>query len=348
LVLASAAGWLYGCGVQGTPHPPRLERPAKINNLTGMQIGQSLEIHLTLPQLTTDGERLTKPLEVEILRAIAPQGTGLTKLPEPEVWMHLTHEEWLPHAQGNEISYSAHLTEREFHDWRGHTLVVGVRTLTRGFHHRALDSDISNLVDVPVFDVSGPVESVKCVTTEKTVEVQFSPPARTLSDAPVQDLAGFRIYRSSTGRAGTFDLLGETATPPYRDAQFEFGETYYYQIRAVFGEPGHLAMSEASPAVKVMPHDVFPPSPPQGLSSIYSGGAVELVWTANTESDLAGYNVYRLDNQTAMRVNKELVRTPIFRDASAEPGKTLTYYVTAVDLSGNESKASKHEDVDTK
>ena len=89
-------------------------------------------------------------------------------------------------------------------------------------------------------------------------------------------------------------------------------------------------------------------TPPQGLSSIYSAGAVELVWTANTEADLAGYNVYRLENQTAQRVNKELLRTPIFRDATAAPGKTLTYYVTAVDLAGNESKASNKEEVETK
>lgn len=313
-----------------------------------MQVGQSLEVHFTLPQLTTDGERLTKPLEVEILRALVPQGNGLSKLPEPEVWMHLIHDEWLPYAQGNDVSYSAHLTEREFHDWRRQTLVVGVRTLTRGFRHRVIDSDPSNLVDVPIFDVSGPVESIKCVTTEKAVEIQFSPPTKTLSGEPIHDLTGYRIYRSSTGRAGSFELQGETASSPYRDTQFEFGQAYYYQIRAVFGKLGHLAMSDASAAVKVMPRDVFPPVPPQGLSSIYSGGAVELVWTANTEADLAGYNVYRLEDQTARRVNKELVRTPIFRDTSAEPGKTLTYYVTAVDLSGNESKPSKHEDVETK
>jgi fibronectin type 3 domain-containing protein len=84
------------------------------------------------------------------------------------------------------------------------------------------------------------------------------------------------------------------------------------------------------------------------LSSIYAAGVVELVWTANTEADLAGYNVYRLENQTAGRVNKELVHTPIFRDTSAPPGMTLTYYVTAVDLSGNESKPSKREEVETK
>ena len=75
---------------------------------------------------------------------------------------------------------------------------------------------------------------------------------------------------------------------------------------------------------------------------------MELVWTANTEADLAGYNVYRLDNQTAQRMNNELLRTPIFRDTAAPPGVTLTYYVTAVDRSGNESKASEREEVETK
>ena len=107
LVLASAAGWLLGCGVQGIPHPPRLERPEKITNLTAVQVGQSLELHFSLPQHTTEGERLTKPLEIEILRAVAPPGTGLSKLPEPEVWTHLMHEEWLPFAKDNNVSYSA-------------------------------------------------------------------------------------------------------------------------------------------------------------------------------------------------------------------------------------------------
>ena len=348
LILASAAGWLYGCGVQGTPHPPRVELPAKVTNLTAEQIGQNVEINFTLPKQTTDGQRLTNPLEIEILRAVAPQGPGLAKLPEPEVWIHLVHNEWLPYAQDDNVSYSAHLTEQEFHDWRGQTLVVGVRTLTRGFRHRALNSDASNLVDVPILDVSEAMAGPKLVTTEKAVELQFSTPTTTLSGAPLTDFAGFRVYRSLTGKPGSFEMLADVSGPTFSDSHFEFGQTYYYQVRATFGKPGHLAMSDPSQAVKITPRDTFPPTPPQGLSSIYSAGAVELVWTANTESDLAGYNVYRLDDQTAQRVNKELVRTPIFRDVAATAGKTLTYYVTAVDLSGNESKASKHEDVETK
>ena len=348
LVLASAAGSLFGCGVQGIPHPPRLEVPEKITDLSVAQIGQSLEIHFTFPQQTADGQRITNPLEIEILRALAPPSAGLSKLPEPEIWTRLIRSEWLPYAQGNNVSYSAHLTEREFHDWRGQTLAVAVRTLTRGYRHRAIESEPSNFVDVPIFDVSEPVGNMKCVVTEKAVEVQFSPPTRTLSGELIHDLAGYQIYRSATGKVGSYEMVGETASSPFRDGKFEFGKEYYYQVRVVFGKPGHLAMSDASPALKITPRDVFPPGPPQGLQSIYSAGAVELVWTANTEADLAGYNVYRMDGETAQRVNKELLRTPIFRDTSAAPGKTLTYYVTAVDLSGNESKPSEREEVETK
>lgn len=348
LTLASSAAWMFGCGVQGTPRPPRVERPAKITNLTAMQVGQDLQIQFTLPQLTTEGERLTRPLEIEILRALAPSGAGLSRLPEPEVWTLLTRQEWSPHAKDNVVSYSQHLTGREYHDWQGQTLVVAVRTLTRGFRHRPIESDSSNRVDVGIYDVSAAVENVKGVLTEKAVELEFSPPARTLSGGPAQDLAGYRIYRSSSGETGPFELLGEAPAPPFRDTHFEFGKTYFYQVSAVFGAPAHPALSEASSPVKVVARDIFPPAAPQGLEGLYSAGAVELVWTANTETDLAGYNVYRLDGQPARKLNKEPVRTPQFRDSSAEPGKAYTYYVTALDQSGNESLPSPKTEVETK
>ncbi len=348
LVVAAAVGGLVACGVQGPPHPPRLERPARITNLSVVQVGQTLEFHFRVPQQTVEGERLTKPLEVEILRGVAPQGAGLSKLLEPQVWMRLTRNEWLPYARGDEVFYAAHLTNEEFRTGRGQSLVLAVRTLTRGFQHRPLESDPSNLVDVPVFDVSEPVGGISFLTTEKAVEVHFPPPARMLSGEPLRGLTGYRIYRNQTGERGSFLMIGETAASPYRDTQFEFGRAYFYQVRAVFGDPAHAAMSDASPPAKVVPRDVFPPAPPQVLTGIYAAGGVELLWTANSESDLAGYNVYRLDQPAPPRLNQDLLRTPIFRDTHAEPGKTLTYYVTAADLAGNESQPSEKVEVETK
>jgi hypothetical protein len=348
LIVASAAGWLYGCGVQGPPRPPRLERPAAIADFSVVQVGQALEIRFSIPRQTSAGERLTKPLEVEILRGVEPPGTGLSKLPEPEVWITLTRNEWLPYAQDDTVSYPAHLTEQEFRTWRGQTLVLAVRTLTRGFRHRALESDPSNRVDVPIVDVSEPVVGVAVVTTEKALEVRFAPPAEMLSGQPLHGLAAYRIYRSNTDERASFEMIGETAAPPYRDSQFEFGRTYYYRVQAVFGEPGHWALSDASQVAKVTPRDTFPPAAPRGLTGIYSAGGVELVWTANSESDLVGYNVYRLRDPTPLRLNKELLRTPVFRDTTAEPGGTFRYYVTAVDLAGNESRPSESVEVETK
>jgi len=81
---------------------------------------------------------------------------------------------------------------------------------------------------------------------------------------------------------------------------------------------------------------------------LYTAGAVELVWAANTEKDLAGYYVYRRENgEETKKLKKDLLRTPLLRDASVQPGHTYFYQVTAVDLSNNESQPSEEVEVET-
>lgn len=336
------------CGVQGPPHPPRLEYPTRITDLAVVEVGRSLELRFRVPTEATDGNRLTKPLEIKILRALALRGGGLSKLPEPEVCAQLAPEEWERYAHQGVVSYLLPLTESEFGAWRGQTLVLSVRTLTRGFRHRALESEPSNLVDVPVVDVSEPVSGVTINATEKALEIRFAAPTRMLGGGELKDLVAYRVYRSTGGARGSFQMIGQTSGLLYRDSQFEFGHVYAYQVRAVFGDAAHPALSEDSQPVQITPRDVFAPAPPQGLTGLFSAGGVELVWTANPEPDLAGYNVYCLDAQPPRRLNKELLRTPIFRDTSPAQGATLGFYVTAVDRTGNESKPSEKVDVETK
>jgi len=348
LLVSLAAGGLAGCGAQGTPHPPRLEIPNPVTDLTAVQVGQALDLQCTLPQRATDGERLTKPLEVELLRALAPSGQGLAPLTDPVVWERLTSTQWRAHADHNRLYYSAQLAGDEYQRWRGKTLVVEVRTLTYGFRRRELISGPSNRVDVAIMDVSPPVTSVRCLAAKHAMNVDFLPPVAMLSGQPLHDVAGYRVYRSATGEPGSYELRGETVVPPFQDREFEFGQTYFYVVRVAFGEPGHFALSETSSPVKITPRDIFPPAPPEGLSGIYSAGAVELVWSASNEPDLAGYNVYRLAGDAPTRINKELVRTPVFRDESAPAEQPIAYYVTAVDNSGNESQPSAKEVIETK
>jgi hypothetical protein len=351
LLLAQAAGlcFLLGCGVQGPPQPPRVEVPERVTDLTAFQVGRTLAIRFTLPQQATDGERLTKPLEIEILRAHLSPGSPPPKSPTLAVWTRLQPEQWTRYTNERRFIYPARLSEDEFKNWQAEDSLLAIRTLTRGFRHHSVESEISNLVRLRLLDVSAPVDHVEPKTTEKAIELSWWPPAKTLDGLPLSSLAGYRVYRSSTGKPGSFQLLGERKEPPYLDRDFEFGRSYFYEVRALFKEGATIAESEASQPYEVIPRDTFPPAPPTGLTALYTAAAVELVWTANAEKDLAGYYVYRRENsEQPKKLNKELLGTPIFRDVSVQPGHIYFYQVTAVDLSSNESQPSEEVEVETR
>ena len=83
-----------------------------------------------------------------------------------------------------------------------------------------------------------------------------------------------------------------------------------------------------------------------GLQAVFSGVGqkpfIDLTWAPSTETDLAGYNVYRQEaGGEAARINRELVKTPSFRDETVMPGQKYFYTVSAVDLRGNESPHSE-------
>jgi hypothetical protein len=340
--------FLLGCGVQGPPQPPRLEVPERVTDLRAFQVGRTLELRFALPQQAMDGERLTKPLEIEILRAHVPPGSEPPKSPSLALWMSLQPAQWTRYTNDGKVIYPARLSEEEFKNWQTGDSIIAIRTLTRGFRQRPVESEISNLLRLRLLDVSGPVDRLEIQTTEKAIELRWPPPASTLGGQQIKYLAGYRIYRSQTGKPGSFQLIGESKEPRYLDSDFEFGRAYTYDVRALFKEGGTLAESESSQPYEVIPRDTFPPARPIGLTALYTASAVELVWTANSEKDLAGYYVYRRENsEQPKKLNKELLRTPILRDSSVQAGHIYFYQVTAMDLSNNESQPSEEASVET-
>jgi hypothetical protein len=62
----------------------------------------------------------------------------------------------------------------------------------------------------------------------------------------------------------------------------------------------------------------------------------------DTDSDLAGYNVWRRqEGEPVSKLNAEVVKTPAFRDQSVQSRRTYYYSVSAIDLRGNESERSQ-------
>ena len=82
------------------------------------------------------------------------------------------------------------------------------------------------------------------------------------------------------------------------------------------------------------------PDAPKGLSGVYTGRNIVLVWDDVTADNLKGYNVYR----TMEKVYKNIAYSfiPAYTDNEIKPGNTYYYKITALGVSeGHYSKAVK-------
>lgn len=89
-------------------------------------------------------------------------------------------------------------------------------------------------------------------------------------------------------------------------------------------------------------NDAVAPAAPRNLRVSSIKGLIQLDWTANTESDLSHYNIYRrLKNSTSYsKLNTSGLTATSYPDKAAALGADYVYYVTAVDKAGNESAKS--------
>ena len=114
--------------------------------------------------------------------------------------------------------------------------------------------------------------------------------------------------------------------------------TYANEIGRVLGNFSVTIDTDGTPP----PPDTAPPTAPTNLTATGVDGSVILDWVNNSETDLAGYNVYRgtTSGGTYSKVNSSLVTTSAYTDTGLVNGTAYFYVVTAVDLSGNQSANS--------
>ncbi len=153
------------------------------------------------------------------------------------------------------------------------------------------------------------------------------------------NLAGYNVYRSSAS-GGPFVKLNSAVLTgaSFSDPSAPVGVTAYYHVTAVDTSGNESAASSAS--ASRLASDSTPPATPAGLTAKPSGAAVSLTWSANSEADLAGYNIYRSSTSggTYVKLNTSgLLPSPSYLDSTLAAGATGYYLVTAVDSSGNES-----------
>ncbi len=239
--------------------------------------------------------------------------------------------------------------------------IVAYMVRTRVSAKRA--SANSNVVSLRLFPVPAPISSIEVRVTESAIELSWTVPMQTSAGGPLSAVAGYRIYRveanpsadapsATVPSQGKGEALAEalafSETNSYRDATFRFDRTYVYTVRTVMQVEGVEIESSDSQPVTVTPRDIFPPAAPQGLVGALLPGAsagefvVDLSWSINLETDLAGYRVYKSEQEgvRGQLLTPDLLLTPAVRDTSVQPGHRFWYTVTAVDRAGNESAPS--------
>lgn len=339
-----------GCAAEGPPRPPRVQRPVKVNDLTVEQSGRHLRLSFRRPLLATDGRRLTKPIDVSIFRQVTPPG----KIPAtPSVaghpWIALPARELARYTHGPAIIYDDRLSPESFNRLLGATLSFVVVTGTRSFRGRWRESGLSNLARIKLLNVSPPVQDLTVAQIPAGVELHWSAPVRGLAPGSLPTLHGYRVYRSTRREPASYALLARTVAARYDDRDVRFDQRYHYRVRALFQSGRYWAESAASIEASITPRDIFPPPAPTGLTGVYTGRGVQLVWNAEATRNLAGYNVYRQEgSHRPERMNTSLLRAPAFADYTAGPQHEYLYYVTSVSLAHNESGPSTRVTVETR
>lgn len=346
-----------GCGAPGEPTPPTPPIPAAITDLSAHQAGDGVQLIFSMPAKSVTGEKLGVQPAIEIVRG----STRSDGSPNPK---SLRVVSTVPGALVANYVSEGHVkiidpvTPAEVPNSAG-GFVYLVRT--RASRKRA--SADSNAVFVHMLPVPERIASVQLKVTESAIELAWAAPTRTSGGDPLNTNVTFRVYRGelepSSVEAASKDFsqakwksplapLATTEQAGYSDSVFDFGKTYVYIVRSIIPvDGGTLESSDSEPAM-VAPRDTFPPAAPQNLSAAVLPGAtpdtfvVDLSWSINLETDLAGYHVYRSEQQSTQGdlVTAELLPAPAYRDTSVLPGRRYWYSVTAVDRAGNESEVS--------
>jgi len=343
LILALSA--LLGCGVPGAPLPPSAEIPKVVGDLKAQRKGATVTLTWTTPTETSDGELIRKPGKMLVQRA-------LRSGPGPDLQFQTISElplkPTLSEGRGDQAMARDTLTE-VLRSGGAEFAVYSI--LAQGRNGKSFG--LPNRASVSLAPDLAPPHKVSANSVPAGIMIswdEFVPPENHLR---LQTQYAYKVMRRLLGANEAVlvkQLDAANQGMSLVDTGIEWEKTYQYWITPVTlwqdGNRKGEIEGDDSPTVDVLAHDSFPPASPAGLQAVYSAmpqnSFIDLTWTANTEPDLAGYNVYRHSgNGPPVKINSELVKTPRFPDPNIQPGMKYFYSVTAVDLRGNESGKSE-------
>lgn len=118
---------------------------------------------------------------------------------------------------------------------------------------------------------------------------------------------------------------------------------YRFQVESIDPAGNRSGASSAATLTTSAAPDTAAPTAPATLDALIGLDTAVLSWSAVPAADLSGYTVYRQARNGSFSPLVTGLATTAFVDEGLASGTTYTYYVTAVDLVGNESAASPQD-----
>jgi hypothetical protein len=370
-----------GCASPGQPRPPSLNLPEPVKDLTAERIGNQAVLHWTTPDHTTDHLLVNGPISAEFCR-LTPPATACTPIRQlPTVPGPATTSDTLPatlttdpptlvayrvrilNASGhaappsNEALLATGIAPQTVAPLRAASTRDGVQLTWPAYTTPTATVQLDRLLLNP--DGTPVLPAPKKPSTKPTPAPAPTPRSKSSKSAPAR--------KTTQPTPNIVKLQPPTQTPDpggLIDESVLRGETYQYtaqRIRTVTLDTHTLELRSAlSSPVTLTMRDTFPPLTPTGLAAVPSGPdtsgqpasaasqpSIDLSWTPDADTDLAGYNIYRREvapdgTSTASYtlLNPTPVPSPAYRDQTAIIGRRYAYHVTAVDNTGNQSRPS--------
>jgi hypothetical protein len=318
-----------GCASPGSPHPPSLDLPEVVKDLTAERVGDVVLLHWTTPSKTTDHLDVKGPMTAELCRiTVSPAPSSacvpVTRAPvqpgpfqaadalPPALTVDppalLAYRVQMLNAHGR----SAGLSPEAFAAAGAAPPPVEQLRATPTRDGAVLEWQQKNTTAVVELDrlpvgpdgvvveptppkaatksSSKPTIKKQADKPPKPVSTSAPKPLKMTSPSPVEVKLRSPIQSSDAG--GTIDHTAR------------MGEDYRYtaqRVRSVsLGGHALELRSSISPPVTVTMRNTFPPHVPSGLEAVPGGAtasdrSIDLSWMPNTDADLAGYIVYRQD-----------------------------------------------------
>lgn len=318
LVLFSIALFLIAssCGKKGDPIPKGSPVPENISDLTGEVKDGVLFLSFSIPKKNKDGSDIKN---LEGFKVFKSCGGCLG-----------SYDLFRDIKMDSKKGFTEHGGRIYLFD---DDLVKGFQYTYKVFAYTKamVRANTSNTFTIKWDATPPPPKGLKAREDDETVELAWLK----------EDGFLYNIYRHDKDIYPLFPLNNKPlATTMFKDTGLDNNRQYRYDVRAVLQKDGILWEGEGA-KVDAVPKDQTPPAMPLEVKAEQKDKGIAITWKEGKEKDIKGYNIYRINGSKTEKLNEEPIKGNIFLDNNPPDVRYLSYYVTAVDMVGNESEASQ-------